>query len=936
MGKKTLVRIPKGIVLTETMKTNLQKIFQQDFETEYYTEMPDLQDSYLRRRDSLYDAFKFIIKSIPPQVNIDGIDQYLDWCKAQCALSANLSIEEYQASLSRYTALLSNALIDYWIVPTSETQKKHDAIALLNKAEQYVIMQNGRPDLATISTLDALKNGEFVVQWDRQLPPCTVETLHELNGIKSSKFYVTPQWFRELPFDQQLYLHDSESHRKTTSLLKTDLNALELKWKNIKTDNKTTLVYDLAQIAERKKPLPQWFTTLSDPHRALIQHWASLKIGPIEIDNRFREMGKLLLKLRANHVEQLDTLRKLPQWFLVTPEHEQYLLKATLRAHKNIDDAVSFIPSRLRSAIPGLPNFAEHHLLLTSRDLDVLHRIDPRLRASHICSRDVKNQPAMIGDFHSTRNLKHVIDHADKKPLNIQTLISPFAVLDSIIPDGYLYNQLCRSVALLLEEHPELEIDLTNHPFNIAKYLTMTLTGNIECNALLQRSEKWLTRKSIEQVVHSSGIVDVDFLIGMISDGVTFTRENKDVKGYAELLILLRKNPIFLHNISLGKFKRLVNSAYIEAGIMVSIKADLPPFIAFGNDEEALVTHNLREFFLKHYNILSKWKGWQAVFTNYHCVLTDKVHSEKMLQITTRFCDLAQINCQYQDLLASGYGTGTVFDRHGRELWLSSLENIQSDLRGGKSFGTCVSGKDRKALELIHTDAMYLYRIIYGKWPNICDTGVECANFVELVAHFYLSRQVHEHADQNAPGANGIKTPYKYYPADICAAITAKAGPRALVIDDIMATNNEVDRIGTARNLLQPNYATCVISALKLRENSQEALWDVLKVIFEERSYWDEKKSYSLNIWSSSPSGIGKIKGGLHSPEVTTVESIANIYAEIHKRPEASYWRADETQELYTCIRTLYNAAEPEALVSATLKKLEDIRQKISASTCNY
>lgn len=936
MGKKTLVRIPKGIVLTETMKTNLQKIFQQDFETEYYTEMPDLQHSYLCRRDSLHDAFEFIIKSIPPQIKIDGIDQYLKWCKSQCALSANLSIEEYQASLSRYTALLSNALIDYWIVPISEAQKKHDAIALLNKAEQYVIMRNGRPDLATISTLDALKDGEFIVQWDRQLAPCTAETLKELEGIKNSKFYVTPQWFRELPFDQQLYLHDSESHRKTSSLLKTDLNALELLWKNIKTNNKTTLVYDLAQIADRKKPLPQWFTILSEPHKALIQHWASLSLAPGEIDNRFRGIGKLLLTLGHSNLLQLETLRKLPQWFLVTAEHEQYLLKAALLSHKNIEDAVSFIPSRLRSAIPGLPNFAEHHLLHTSRDLDVLHRIDPRLRASHICSRDVKNQPAMIGDVHSTRNLKHVIDHADNKPLNIQTLISPFALLDSIIPDGYLYNQLCHSVALLLEEHPELEIDLTNHPFNIAKYLTMTLTGNIECNALLNRSEKRLTQKSIEQVVQSSGIADVDFLIGMISDGVTFTRENKDVKGYAKLLGLLGKNSIPIKNISLDKFKRMVSSAFIEAGILVRTKTQLPSLTTSAVDEEALVFYNLTDFFVKHYDSLSQWKGWQAVFANYHYALTDDAHSGEILKVTTRFCDLAQINCQYRDLLASGYGTGTVIDWHGRELWLSSLENIQSDLRGGKSFGTCVSGKDRKLLELIHTDAMYLYKIIYGSWPSIYDTGVDRANFVELVAHLYRTRQGHNHGDQNATGANGVKTPFKYYPADICAAITAKAGPMALIIDDIMATNNEVDRIGTARQLLQPNYATCVISALKLSEKSQDDLWGVLKIIFREGSYWDEKKSWSLNIWSSSPSGIGKIKGGLHSPEMTTVESIANIYAEIHKRPEASYWRADETQELYTCIRKLYNAADPESLVNATLKKLEDIRQKISASTCSY
>ena len=924
MGKRTLIRVPKGTVLSETMQANLKKIFQQEFDVEYYQDEPDLQRSYLRRRDSLLEAFKFIMKTVPSYANRDEINKYLYWCVAQSDLPANLTLSEYQASLSNYTALLTDALVDYWPFSKEGSEKNHQAIELLNKAEQFVIMKNGRPDLATISRPTALKDEQYVILWDKQLPPCLPETLQELDAIRNISVQVTPKWFRDLPFYQQVFLQESGSHHKTSSLLKTDLNTLQLNWIGIKTNHKATLDIDFASIVARERPLPTWFATLSPRYQSFMESMILSNLGSYQIDSELQKLTNLLLRLDQGRLEDIDELRKLPEWFTVLPDNEQRLLKASLLSEKNVEDAVSFIPSRLRT-VPGLANFAEHHLLVTSSEGEVLHHTDPRLRSSHISSRDVKKQPVKIGELHTSRNLKQLRAYAGIKDLSIQTLISPFKALDRFIPDGYLYTQLCKGVEVVREENPDSRIYLTNHPFNIAKRLTPTWTSDGECNFLLQGAEQHLKKEFIDK-----GIPDSEFWAKMIRDGITFTRESNTVKGYTELLQIMQKNPLVCQGISLDRLKGLINSAFTEAGIRVQNKLGLVPMKLSAGQDEELLKYMLTDLFEKHYEQLSSWTEWQSVFAN-HYHAQGKDNSKDLLNIVKKLCDLTQISCDYRNLLGSGYGTATLWDQHGRELWLSSLENLQIILEDGISYGSCVSGKDRKSLEQIHTDAMILYRLIYGSWPSINDSGSARANFVELVADLYETRHPHEHADQNAPGANGIKTPYKYFPEDISAAICKRRGLQALVMDDIMATNNEVDRIGNAKHLVKPNYASCLIGVLKLSEDNQQKLWGVLKDVFEDGSYWDEKKSWSPKIWTSSPQAIGQIKGELDVGN-DVVSSIANIYHAISQRPEDSYWRATETQELYQCIRTLYKAADPESLIDGALKQLGAIRQNVVAS----
>lgn len=110
--------------------------------------------------------------------------------------------------------------------------------------------------------------------------------------------------------------------------------------------------------------------------------------------------------------------------------------------------------------------------------------------------------------------------------------------------------------------------------------------------------------------------------------------------------------------------------------------------------------------------------------------------------------------------------------RNNRELFLASLESIIiTRFPNGFSFGSCVSGKDRKAIEIIHTDAMALYAKRYGALPRYEDEGEKRANFVRIFTQLYVSRHQQVNASMNAPGAMGLQEIKGYCPQDILAAI---------------------------------------------------------------------------------------------------------------------------------------------------------------------
>ena len=107
----------------------------------------------------------------------------------------------------------------------------------------------------------------------------------------------------------------------------------------------------------------------------------------------------------------------------------------------------------------------------------------------------------------------------------------------------------------------------------------------------------------------------------------------------------------------------------------------------------------------------------------------------------------------------------------GKQLFLSSLEQIITSELGGISHSSCKSGKDREGMKLLHTDAMRTYRTMYEELPKVTDTGDKRHNFVNIMADLFLSNHQQYVADQNAPGCNGLKAITAVMPSDLITKV---------------------------------------------------------------------------------------------------------------------------------------------------------------------
>ena len=87
-------------------------------------------------------------------------------------------------------------------------------------------------------------------------------------------------------------------------------------------------------------------------------------------------------------------------------------------------------------------------------------------------------------------------------------------------------------------------------------------------------------------------------------------------------------------------------------------------------------------------------------------------------------------------------------------LFIASMEQIISSQSGGISFGHCKSGKDRKGVEIIHTDAMLMYFNKFDKFPKDQDDE----EFVKIFTEHFVSNHQQINAENNAIGCCGLKS----------------------------------------------------------------------------------------------------------------------------------------------------------------------------------
>lgn len=571
-----------------------------------------------------------------------------------------------------------------------------------------------------------------------------------------------------------------------------------------------------------------------------------------------------------------DDFTDLPIWYTAMEPLEKLLVLQLLdKVHEQADIPNVFrnISSRLRT-FPSLANTRRHEFNTFDKDWQ-LQTSRTALASSMISSRDVKDFPPEVSDFHTYQNLAQVVLQGLQLKLEkqaetlhagqvlafdldvlVQTLISPiwkagtpdyhlWQVKEKIVagfvarfqaehPDGIGFSVPRQDGEIKVTVKPRITLYSTNHPLNLADKIIPTPRDDEACNAVLTRARRFIAEHS----------------------------------GHTKIAAL-----------------------------------------------EALAT-------------------------------------------------------QYDGLLGVDSRISTLIASNKRELFLSSLEQLMFDHMDATIYGSCVSGKDRKALEIIHSDAMQMYYDTYGHWPTYQAADLERSNFVNMFAHLYVTRHHHESSSLNAPGAAGIKTPGMYLPKDICLRIETllRASPGAeaypvtpsfLKADDRVASTNEEKDI--ARNgEAKPKYeakklitkvmdyvfdatAPAVLEAkarlLAQSRGSQhnsvymppvvenKTLSCCLRLVgdISRAKYWNGKAVTVRNMLATAlsiggmfgsvlskepPAGIHKLRSCFGSMVEPPLSLLPTVYSEVAQRSLAKQYREGETDDFYNLVKGLLLLAD--------------------------
>ncbi|MBL7481431.1 oxidoreductase [Legionella bononiensis] len=820
MGKGIILRVLEGTEISPELSRTLDTLIP-NYKIEYFQEKPDYKRSYERRINSLHDAFLFMLDAYPldpkfTALTAKTLKAYAEEVKESCDLTKD-SVEELQKELENYTARLVEVIATSWDWPKGTAI--HEGVACLNEAEQYVLMSQGRPDLATLMPMQMEHGTEYILQYDESLPPYSEEFLNELKDLKSRNYPKTPVWFKNIDEYQKAYFtHLKLSPLQPTSIMQ-DINSFIASWDEIKGAS-LNIAAELDQIYKDIQPYPTWYKDKSEDPRAKGFSKAQkemikvLAAQPDKFDANLIKFKEYILNKKDSVAfrNSLDNIANLPLWYWSLSKVQQSFLAHVLQKADRVEDVMSFLSSRHRT-LPIPANYAAHSLLkinpqVVKKDqtFDVQPLFGKRFRSSHIVSRDVLDAPESVQQRHSDANFAKVMEHAKPGQLCLlQTLISPLHGVDYIpsmvleylpLPPDLELFKYARATVQKSGKAPD--ILQHNHPFNYAKYFYYTASDDPDSLHLLKTAQTY--------VANTPGLQDL-----------------------------------------LDEYKRVLESPLFSA---------------------------------------------------------------------------------------------TFRDYVGRELFLTSLEQLITLTVDGHSYGSCVSGKDRKAIELMHTDAMILFKEKYGVWPKfgIPSDKVERINFVNIFADIYMTRHQHEHAGQNAPGSDGIKTPDMYLPADIIEAINARLGTgKGVQYDDVMATDNEVKNI--SKNLksyfLSGNDLLCKLTARQLGEDVCTKLYDALTSLINEESRFHKPKkdSWGLGLFdgkksTASPTGINKIRGLMQDKNAgnDNILRLEKIFSVVISRPVSDSTRTKETNSIYDRLRDLLSC-----IFSVADEKLDFLADKAVA-----
>lgn len=252
------------------------------------------------------------------------------------------------------------------------------------------------------------------------------------------------------------------------------------------------------------------------------------------------------------------------------------------------------------------------------------------------------------------------------------------------------------------------------------------------------------------------------------------------------------------------------------------------------------------------------------------------------------------------------------FDTSVSNLYRSALEMIIVEQAGGIVHSTCVSGKDRRAIEAMMKNALETYYHEKNTMPYDPNDN----DFCNIFAQIFLSRHHQENAGQNAPGANGTKTPTLYLYDGLESAIRRQPGGSEILDEsDNLADNNNIKKLKSELSNKVITADANTVFELMERNHKREPLeqnatvMEHIKNIVNNNEYWATRAQRG-----SIPNGIKEIQKIVNgkSPDINKLIKLAS---------KKSYQPADrhpDTQVFYNILSNY--AQDPEQAINALIQ----------------
>ncbi|QDQ39830.1 hypothetical protein E3226_005190 [Legionella geestiana] len=924
MTHKLILRVPAGLELSDAFLATLRADLG-DFEIERYTERHDFTGSYERRQESLCNGVRQLAKTFPPiGRSMESIEEMLLGLRMEYRSPDFGLCARYQDRLVAFTAALvaEMAKIDPWRSLLQQCQG--NPARLLDRAEQYAILENDTPDIATLQRIEANGRVRYTVQYDRQLSALSPALERDFDAILKHCDKAMPIWFADIGKEMhpawQEYIAGLGAEVTAVTDLMEKATALKEALAGVPGMRLPAL---LEAIKSGKVAWPASFEKLSAGERLLItrliqEKGASLAVLYNELRRFDEKLNVLTRRDKALFAEEMTRVREVPLAFYYMPAYEQKMLIKVLESGKP-----ESAPSRLRS-VDMTVNAAEHFFQIRNESGVLLKVSPPAIRFGHLATRDKLQQPKLIQERHALANLEHMLSLAGSRPVLLQTLISPIYTGD-FTPDYTLDKVLSEVVKQVRAKDPSRELVFANHPFNIVKKIPGFWTPNDYApgKALLHMVRLRLTESAVQGALLSAGETGsgAEAIRNLIAVQTRFINANRDVAGAWNLMrSIIPKLPVVLSELEPEELENMLNRAFEEA-------SRRQMGLAFGVAPDTDVQMALNDVISAHFGQLRGLADCREFFKA--SLMLPRCGQPEQLMRLSPFVT----HCGNQAILANEYErtlswnmlpvTATVNDTVGRELMLASQEQLLMD-GIGIPMGSCVSGKDRKGIVLVHSDAMRLYHDLYGQWPSSMDTGVERKNFVALVVKLYVSRHPAVFAGLGALGAEGIKTPWDYFPADISEGIIEYLGNEAaLYFDEVLATNNDVHHIRSRKFVEKMPDEVCIARAELLSPEGTARFLSALKPAIH-RLIANVQQTWTGSLFGG-PRGAVSMLESLTGPALDETHRLGAIYRDVMSRlGERSRinLRAQETSVLYDAVARLFESDTPDAILESVLYSL--------------